>query len=76
MRIDFGEKKLQLVVKVVLRVVVLSHSRRIFVKAFLNPRGDDWREVSLSRRRRSPQPSQLKVSYCLLFGRISFAATG
>lgn len=47
MQIDFGEKKLRLagvVVKVFLLVAVLSHSRRIFVKAFLNQRGDDWRE--------------------------------
>ena len=47
MQIDFGEKKVRLagvIVKVFLLVAVLSHSRRIFVKAFLNQRGDDWRE--------------------------------
>jgi transposase len=47
MQIDFGEKKLRIgsaVVKVYLLVAVLSHSRRLFVKAFLNQRGDDWRE--------------------------------
>lgn len=47
MQIDFGEKKLRIagqLVKVFLLVAVLSHSRRIFVKAFLNQRGDDWRE--------------------------------
>jgi hypothetical protein len=31
-------------VRVFLLVAVLSYSRRLFVKAFLNERGDDWRE--------------------------------
>lgn len=47
MQVDFGEKKVRIggqLVKVFLLVAVLSHSRRIFVKAFLNQRGDDWRE--------------------------------
>jgi transposase len=47
MQVDFGEKKLLIggqLVKVYLLVAVLSHSRRLFVKAFLNQRGDDWRE--------------------------------
>lgn len=47
MQVDFGEKKLAVggeVVRVYLLVAVLSHSRRLFVKAFLNQRGDDWRE--------------------------------
>lgn len=47
MQVDFGEKKVRIggaVVKVYLLVAVLSHSRRLFVKAFLNQRGDDWRE--------------------------------
>lgn len=47
LQVDFGEKKLRIggvVVKVYLLVAVLSHSRRLFVKAFLNQRGDDWRE--------------------------------
>jgi transposase len=47
MQIDFGEKKLRIggaLVKVYLLVAVLSHSRRLFVKAFLKQRGDDWRE--------------------------------
>lgn len=47
MQIDFGEKRVSIggvVVKVYLLVAVLSHSRRLFVKAFLNQRGDDWRE--------------------------------
>ena len=41
MQIDFGEKKLRIagqLLKVFLLVAVLSHSRRIFVKAFLNQR--------------------------------------
>lgn len=47
MQVDFGEKKVRLggqVVKVFLLVAVLSFSRRLFVRAFLNQRGDDWRE--------------------------------
>lgn len=47
LQIDFGEKKVMLggqLVKVFLLVAVLSYSRRLFVKAFLNQRGDDWRE--------------------------------
>src|SRR4249920_882754 len=31
-------------VRIFLLVAVLSYSRRLFVKAFLNERGDDWRE--------------------------------
>lgn len=47
MQIDFGEKKVRIagkLVRVYLLVAVLSHSRRMFAKAFLNQRGDDWRE--------------------------------
>ncbi|WP_095983250.1 IS21 family transposase [Melittangium boletus] len=47
MQVDFGEKKVRLGgqwVKVFLLVAVLSFSRRLFVRAFLNQRGDDWRE--------------------------------
>lgn len=47
MQVDFGEKKVRLggqEVKVYLLVAVLSFSRRLFVRAFLNQRGDDWRE--------------------------------
>lgn len=47
MQIDFGEKKVRIagqLVKVYLLVAVLSHSRRLFVRPFLNQRGDDWRE--------------------------------
>ncbi|QSQ28027.1 IS21 family transposase [Pyxidicoccus parkwayensis] len=47
MQVDFGEKKVRVggqVVKVFLLVAVLSFSRRLFVRAFLNQRGDDWRE--------------------------------
>jgi transposase len=47
LQVDFGEKKVRIgeaVVTVYLLVAVLSHSRRLFVKAFLNQRGDDWRE--------------------------------
>jgi hypothetical protein len=47
MQVDFGEKQVRLggqLVKVFLLVAVLSFSRRLFVRAFLNQRGDDWRE--------------------------------
>ena len=47
MQIDFGEKRVRIggqVVVVHLFVAVLSYSRRIFVKAFLRERQDDWFE--------------------------------
>jgi transposase len=47
LQIDFGQKRLLLAgvrVRIFLLVAVLSYSRRLFVKAFLNERGDDWRE--------------------------------
>jgi transposase len=46
-QIDFGQKRLRIAgvrVRIFLLVAVLSYSRRLFVKAFLNERGDDWRE--------------------------------
>lgn len=47
LQIDFGQKHLHIAgasVRVFLLVAVLSYSRRLFVKPFLNERGDDWRE--------------------------------
>ncbi|MBS2016700.1 MAG: transposase [Deltaproteobacteria bacterium] len=47
MQIDFGEKWVSIageLVRVFFLVAVLSYSRRLFVKAFLNQRSDDWRE--------------------------------
>jgi len=47
LQVDFGEKKVSVagqLVKVYLLVAVLSFSRRLFVRAFLAERGDDWRE--------------------------------
>lgn len=47
MQIDFGEKWVTIAgkpVRVFLLVAVLSYSRRLFAKAFLNQRSDDWRE--------------------------------
>ena len=47
MQIDFGEKWVSIggqLVRVFLLVAVLSYSRRLFAKAFLNQRSDDWRE--------------------------------
>jgi transposase len=46
-QIDFGQKRLRIAgvrVRIFLLVAVLSYSRRLFVKPFLNERGDDWRE--------------------------------
>lgn len=47
MQIDFGEKLVSIagtLVRVYLLVAVLGYSRRLFVRAFLNQRSDDWRE--------------------------------
>jgi transposase len=47
MQIDFGQKWVRIAgerARVYLLVAVLSHSRRLFAKAFLSERQDDWRE--------------------------------
>ena len=47
MQIDFGEKRISIAgetVRVYIFVAVLGYSRRIFVRAFLSQRHDDWRE--------------------------------
>jgi len=47
LQIDFGQQRVLVAdawVRVFLLVAVLSYSRRIFVKAFLSERQDDWRE--------------------------------
>lgn len=47
LQIDFGQKQVRIAgawVRVFLLVAVLSYSRRLFVKAFLSERQDDWRE--------------------------------
>jgi transposase len=47
MQIDFGEKRVVIdgrLVVVHLMAAVLGYSRRIFVKAFLSERAEDWRE--------------------------------
>jgi transposase len=47
MQIDFGEKWVPIagvLVRVFILVAVLGYSRRLFAKAFLNQRSDDWRE--------------------------------
>lgn len=47
MQIDFGKKWVDIAgepTRVFFLVAVLSHSRRLFVKPFLNQRSDDWRE--------------------------------
>jgi transposase len=47
LQIDFGQKRMRVAgewVRVFLFVAVLSYSRRLFVKAFLSERQDEWRE--------------------------------
>src|SRR5262249_30869669 len=47
LQIDFGQQRVTIAgarVRVFLLVAVLSYSRRLFVKAFLNERSDDWHE--------------------------------
>lgn len=47
LQVDFGQKRVRIAgewVRIFLLVAVLSYSRRLFVKAFLNERQDDWRE--------------------------------
>lgn len=47
LQIDFGQKRVVIngvEVRVFFLVAVLSYSRRLFVKAFLSERQDDWRE--------------------------------
>src|SRR4030095_5319049 len=46
-QIDFGQQRVSIAgteVRIFLLVALLSYSRRLFVKAFLNERQDDWRE--------------------------------
>lgn len=46
-QIDFGQKRVEIAgtpVRIHLLVAVLSYSRRLFVKAFLHERQDEWRE--------------------------------
>lgn len=47
LQVDFGQKRVLIAglrVRIFLLVAVLSYSRRLFVKPFLNERGADWRE--------------------------------
>jgi transposase len=47
LQVDFGQKHVAIGgvrARIFLLVAVLSYSRRLFVKAFLNERGADWRE--------------------------------
>jgi transposase len=47
LQVDFGQKRLLIAgvrVRIFLLVAVLSYSRRLFVKPFLNERGADWRD--------------------------------
>ena len=47
LQVDFGQKRVRIGgewVRVFVLVAVLSYSRRLFVKAFLSERQDDWRE--------------------------------
>ncbi len=47
LQVDFGQKRVRIGgewIRVFVLVAVLSYSRRLFVKAFLSERQDDWRE--------------------------------
>lgn len=47
LQVDFGQQRVLIAgarVRIFLLVAVLSYSRRLFVKPFLNERGADWRE--------------------------------
>ena len=47
MQVDFGQKRVWIAgewVRVFVLVAVLSYSRRLYVRAFLSERQDDWRE--------------------------------
>ena len=47
LQVDFGQQRVRIGsvrVRIFLLVAVLSYSRRLFVKPFLNERGADWRE--------------------------------
>ena len=47
LQVDFGQQRVRIagvLVRIFLLVAVLSYSRRLFVKPFLNERGADWRE--------------------------------
>jgi hypothetical protein len=47
LQVDFGQKRVEIAgtaVRIHLLVAVLSYSRRLFVKAFLHERQDEWRE--------------------------------
>jgi transposase len=47
LQVDFGQKQVRIageLVRVFVLCAVLSYSRRIFVKAFLSERQDDWRQ--------------------------------
>jgi len=47
LQVDFGQKRVLIAgvrVRIFLLVAVLSYSRRLFVKPFLNERGADWRD--------------------------------
>ncbi len=65
MQVDFGQKRVRIgsaVVVVHLLVAVLSYSRRIFVKAFLAERGDDWREgIALAFQHFGGVPRELLI---------------
>ncbi|ATB38888.1 integrase [Cystobacter fuscus] len=64
MQVDFGEKKVRLggqLVKVFLLVAVLSFSRRLFVRTFLNQRGDDRRVGRTAREPRARTSSSIRL---------------
>lgn len=81
MQIDFGERRVWVgdqQVKVHFLVAVLSHSRRIFVKAFLHERQDAWLDgIALAFRHFGGVPLELlgDNARCLVLGRDRQAQT-
>ena len=75
MQIDFGEKKVRIggvVVVVHLMAAVLGYSRRIFVKAFLVERAEDWRDGIASAFRHFGGVTRMLLvdnTRCLVTGR-------
>ena len=75
MQIDFGEKRVRIagaVVVVHLMAAVLGYSRRIFVKAFLVERAEDWRDGIASAFRHFGGVTRMLLvdnTRCLVTGR-------
>jgi transposase len=81
MQIDFGEKRVRIagmLVRVYLFVAVLSYSRRIYARAFLSQRQDDWREGLVGAFRQFgglPQALLIDNAGALVVGRDAITQT-